>query len=492
MKHTPTKTMRSLTPVEPAAVSSRRLGFIAALYTRDFRHLWVAYVCSAFVQRMDGVLLGWLVLELTHSAFLVGLVIAVRRVGSLFGPWAGVVADRMDRRRLALMALTLMTLVVSTLAMLVFIRRLEVWHLFIASISSGIVWAFFQPAQQSMPADILQSGDLANGIALTNLAMNLTTIGGPVLTGLLLTCCRPARRVWDWSDSEMVLSLNWPIYDAQRLYAATSQGRVLMSHDHGANWGPAPFGLPGMLASALQLEDAVTGVQWAYVVMVALHFVQLVCYFMMQPLAPRHRRDTVSIWQNLQEGLRYSRQEAGVWTSLVLAGLINFATFPIQSNLLPVFARDVFSVGAAGLGWLGAAVGAGALLGSFLMIRMGSMHRAGPMMAWGTFLWSLFVAIFAFMPSYPIALVVLVLSGMAQAICLTNMSIMLLNTSTNEMRGRVMGLRSLAIAPLFLGGMLSGAAAEHFGAPLTTLACGVVGIAVTLAVAPWIPKRGGR
>jgi MFS family permease len=66
---------------------------------------------------------------------------------------------------------------------------------------------------------------------------------------------------------------------------------------------------------------------------------------------------------------------------------------------------------------------------------------------------------------------------------------MLLSTSTPEMRGRVMGLRSMAIAPLFLGGLLSGAATEHLGAPMTTVICGVIGIVVTLCVAPWIPRR---
>jgi MFS family permease len=134
----------------------------------------------------------------------------------------------------------------------------------------------------------------------------------------------------------------------------------------------------------------------------------------------------------------------------------------------------------------------GALVGSFLMIRLGAMHRAGTMMLVGTFLWSLFQLLFGFVPSYELGLVVMACSGMMQAMCLTNITIMLLNTSTTEMRGRVMGLRSLAVAPLFLGGMLSGAAAEHFGAPVTAMLCGGIGIVVTLGVAPWVPRRVGR
>jgi predicted MFS family arabinose efflux permease len=91
-----------------------------------------------------------------------------------------------------------------------------------------------------------------------------------------------------------------------------------------------------------------------------------------------------------------------------------------------------------------------------------------------------------------VALGVLVLTGAAQAMCLTNITIMLLSTSTRDMRGRVMGLRSLAVAPLFLGSMLSGAAAEEWGAPMTTVICALIGIAGTLGVAPWVPKSRYR
>lgn len=452
--------------------------------------MWVAHICSTFVQRMDAVVLGWLVLEMTHSAFLVGLISAMRRLGALLGPWTGVVADRLDRRFLAITALMVMAIVVLCLAILVSLRRLEVWHLFAATTLSGIVWAFFQPAQQSLQADVLKPGELANGIALTNMAMNLTTIGGPVLAGLLLSCCRPARRVWDWSDAEMILSLNWSTYDARRLYAATSQGGVLTSHDYGMSWGPAPFSLPEATARALELEGAAVGVQWAYVVMVGLHLMQLASYVCMRSQPRLPRRSQTSIWHNLRAGMRYSMHEAGLWTPLVLAALVNFVAFPLQMNLLPVFAREIFSVGAAGLGWLGAALGIGALLGSLLMINLGSTRHAGPLMLLGTGLWSLFQLVLALTPSYPVALVVLVLTGMAQAMCLTNMSIMLLSTSTSDMRGRIMGLRSLAVAPLFLGSLLSGATAEHLGAPLTTIICALIGIAVTLCVLPWVPRNG--
>ncbi len=106
MNKNDTSSTRSATRTEIDLPPPQRFRLIAALYNRNFRCLWVAQLCTAFVQRMGDVVMGWLILEMTRSPFLVGLVIALRRVGTLLGPWAGVMADRMDRRRLALVSRT--------------------------------------------------------------------------------------------------------------------------------------------------------------------------------------------------------------------------------------------------------------------------------------------------------------------------------------------------------------------------------------------------
>ncbi|MEE8304552.1 MAG: MFS transporter [Candidatus Tectomicrobia bacterium] len=480
--------MRTSSTMPATAMPRPRVALFAALYNRDFRYLWSSFICSSFVQRMEGMMLGWLVLEMTNSATLVGLIAAVRFLGALLGPLTGVVADRVDRRRLNIAGLVMLNALVAILTVLVLMRRLEVWHLFAATTLRGILWAFFQPAQQSLQADILRGRDLANGISLTSMAMNLTSIIGPVLGGLLLACCRPALRIWDWSDGEMVLTLNWPTYDAQRLYATTSVGAVLMSHDLGMSWGAAPFSLPEATARALAFEGAATGVQWVYIALVSLHVIQLLCYIAIRPLSHTRQRAAVSIWQNLRDGTRYVGQDAGLWTALSLAALVNWVSFPLSFTLLPIFARDVFSVGAAGLGVLGAALGVGALFSSWIMVAVGTVQRAGPLMLVGTLVWQCLILVFALTPNYYVALGVLVLIGMSQTMSLTNSSIMLLGTGRSEMRGRIMGLRSLAVAPLFFGSLFSGVAAEHIGAPQTAIICAVIGILVVMGIAPWVPR----
>ncbi|MCZ6874416.1 MAG: MFS transporter [bacterium] len=465
-----------------------RLAFLAALYNRNFRYLWLSFICSSFVQRMDGIMLGWLVLEMTHSATWVGLIAAVRFLGALLGPLTGVMADRVDRRHLSLATLGIMTLVIAVLVVLVVMRRLEIWHLFAATTIRGVLWAFFQPAQQSLQADILTGRELPNGISLINMAMNMTSIIGPVLGGLLLACCRPALRVLDWSDSDMVLRLNWSTYDAQHLYATTSMGKVLISRDLGVNWTSAPFSLPGVIARSLAFEGAAIGVQWAYLTLLSLHLIQLFCYIALR-IPPHTRRHTdVSIWQNLRDGMYYVRQDTRIWTALGLAALVNWVSFPLSFTLLPIFARDVFSVGAAGLGVLAAAVGVGALLGSWFMMATGTVRRAGSLMLVGTLLWQCFILVFALTSNYYLALGALVFIGISQSMSLTNISIMLLGTGSREMRGRIMGLRSLAVAPLFFGSLFSGIAAEHIGASHTAIICAVLGLMVVIGIAPWVPR----
>lgn len=471
---------------------SPRWRFISALYNRNYRYLSLAQLSSAMVQRMGDVVMGWLILELTRSPILVGVIIALRRVGTLLGPWAGVLADRMERRQLALILSICMTGIIFTLASLIYTRELSIWHLFAASVMSSIMWAFYQPVQQSLQADVLTPRDLTNGITLTNMAMNVTTIAGPAVGGLLLACCRPARKVLEWTDADMVLSLNWAQFNPSQLYTATSEGSVLVSHDTGMSWTKALFRLPDAVVGPMELEGAAAGVLWAYILMVSLHLIQFVGYIMIRALEETRRPSDISIWQNLCDGMRYSRQESGLWTALALAGLVNFVGLPLQSTLMPVFAREVFSVGATGLGWLGAVAGTGSLIGSFAMIKIGALQRAGQMMVWGTFAWGLLTVVFALIPRYEMALGIVGIVGFVQTISLTNMTIMLLNTSSFDMRGRIMGLRALAVAPHFAGGLLAGAVAEHFSAPQAAIACGVICMFLTLLLLPFTPKREPR
>src|SRR5262245_64310193 len=80
------------------------------------------------------------------------------------------------------------------LLVLAALQRLDVWALLLTTTLGGIVWAGAQPAQQSLPADLLSGRDLVNGIALLNTAMNLTAMLGPAVGGALLAASGSSAR----------------------------------------------------------------------------------------------------------------------------------------------------------------------------------------------------------------------------------------------------------------------------------------------------------
>jgi predicted MFS family arabinose efflux permease len=131
--------------------------------------------------------LGWLLYDLTGSAVLLGALNGLRAVPFLFfGPLAGVAADRMDRRWLMLVTQYVLLFATLTIAILVALGWLEVWHLFVFTVISGTAWSFSEPVRQSLVPNLVPKADLMNAIALHSSGFNLMKVVGPSLGGLLI------------------------------------------------------------------------------------------------------------------------------------------------------------------------------------------------------------------------------------------------------------------------------------------------------------------
>lgn len=102
------------------------------------------------------------------------------------GPAAGVIADRMDRRRLMLVAQSVLLFTALGMGVLVLSGYLEVWHLFAFTLVTGIAWSFNQPVRQTLVPAVVPKEDLANAVALNSAGFNITKVAGPTLGGLLL------------------------------------------------------------------------------------------------------------------------------------------------------------------------------------------------------------------------------------------------------------------------------------------------------------------
>jgi MFS family permease len=166
--------------------AARRYGF-GALAHRNFRLFLFGQTVSLTGTWMQSIAQGWLVLQLTNSPFYVGLVSALGSLGVLlFTLYAGVVADRTDKRRTVIITQTLSMLQAFLLAGLVWTGHVTVGSVMILAAILGVVSAFDIPTRQSFIVEMVGKEDLMNAIALNTSVFNLTRVLGPVIAGLLI------------------------------------------------------------------------------------------------------------------------------------------------------------------------------------------------------------------------------------------------------------------------------------------------------------------
>ena len=163
-----------------------RMQQFSALRHRGFRLLWIATLISSTARWADMVVLGWLTLELTDSALMVGIVTACKMAGYVAAPFMGVLADRMDRRLLLIIAAAV-NLAVAVAMLLLFVSGwLVLWHVIALAVVSSFTWALDNPARNAFLPDLVDREDLTNAIALNAVAFEITVVVGPALGGLLI------------------------------------------------------------------------------------------------------------------------------------------------------------------------------------------------------------------------------------------------------------------------------------------------------------------
>ena len=159
----------------------------AALTYRDFRILWLGAFASTIGTWMQKVAQSWLVLDLTHSSFYLGLDDFLGQLPILlFTIVGGVVADRHDRRRLLITSQYVQMATAFGLAALVWTGHVRVQHVLMLSAITGFAQAFGGPAYQSLIPSLVQKTHLPNAIALNSIQFNLSRILGSLSAGATL------------------------------------------------------------------------------------------------------------------------------------------------------------------------------------------------------------------------------------------------------------------------------------------------------------------
>tara|TARA_Y100000814_G_scaffold77695_1_gene49753 strand:+ start:137 stop:988 length:852 start_codon:yes stop_codon:yes gene_type:complete len=220
------------------------------------------------------------------------------------------------------------------------------------------------------------------------------------------------------------------------------------------------------------------GITLSYLVIVVLYAISLILITFLRDISRYSTENRDSVLRNLMGGLKYVKAENFLLALLVIAFIVNLTAFPFNNSLIAVVARDVFDTSATGLGWLMGAYSLGALLGSLVVGSFVSSRPTNKLMIAGSFLWHIAILLMAGIKLFYASLPVLMFIGIFQSLSMVTMAVMILQYTGYQMRGRVLGLRQLAVYGLPVGLLLSGFVADEIGVIWALVLNGTMGIAL--------------
>ena len=383
----------------------------SALHNREFRRYWAAQMLSQSGAWMQTTAQSWLVYRLTGSALALGATWFLPLLPVIpLTLLGGALADRMPRRRLIILTQSGLLLQALLLSLLTALGLIQVWHIMALEFVLGALGALDVPARQSLLLEIVGPADLPNAVGLNAAAFNAARVIGPALAGILI----------------------------------------------------ARVGEAGCF-----------GINAASFTLIIFTLLRLRLSFPADP-AGRNRRGSLHppLFSSVMAGVAYLRGQPDLLRMIGILSLCSLVFAPYV--IVPVFARDVLHVDATGLGLLMAAVGVGAVVGGLLAAGYQGTRRLawliGASLVFG-------LGQIAFAPSSASALSVLLLavSGAAFVVSQSLTNSLLQLRTPDDLRGRVLSVYALlSIGGGRLGGLLIGAGASAWGAPLAlTLGAGL-------------------
>ena len=370
---------------------------------------------------MEILVLSWYILAETGSVLLLTMFGALLFLGTLLSPMLGVVADRIGQLRL-MCVLRALYVVLSFLVLLVILTgNLSPQLVLVIAFLSGLV----RPTEMGIRSSLMASLVPAR-LLLTTTSLSRTTVDSARVVGALV---------------------------GSGLFAAV-------------------------------------GIAATYLVIVALFCLGLVFTLAIRihvsegssTHLPRVS-SRFSAWKQLREGLEYVWKTPHLRAAMWIAVLVNFTAFPLPVGLLPYVAREIFGTDQTGLGYLMASYAIGSLVGSFILGMVGHKVRPARAMIFFAIGWHVFLAMFVWVDQLIIGMILMVIAGLAQSCSLVPLDGLLMRTSDPAFRGRVMGVRMLAIYTLPVSLMGAGWLIDYIGFQEIMTLYMVFGIVLTLTFA---------
>jgi MFS family permease len=173
--------------MESDTLKSKLSGMFPAFSHRNYRLFWFGQCVSLIGTWMQTIGQSWLVLQLTNSAFKLGLISAMQFLPMmLFSLFAGTLVDRFPKRTVLLITQTALAVLALVLATLTYFKAVQYWHVLVLAALLGIVNTLDMPTRQSFFVELVGKEDLMNAIALNSTIFNLARIVGPAVAGILI------------------------------------------------------------------------------------------------------------------------------------------------------------------------------------------------------------------------------------------------------------------------------------------------------------------
>jgi predicted MFS family arabinose efflux permease len=407
--------------------------WLAPFRVRSFRYQWPADLVTAWALEMETLILGWYVLVETGSVLTLTLFGASLYFGTLIAPMLGVVGDRAGHRT---------TLVVMRLAYTM-LAALLMWLAFAGALTPAIVIAI------GIVAGLLKPSDLAIRSALIASTVPSNTLTGAM--GIARTTMDSARIAGALAGAGLFAA--WGLSVAYVVVTALYLLGVLLTLGTGVRQGDATPAAPAPAPPA-------DGVSAALVL-----------------------PSPASFWRELRDGMAFVWSRPVLRASMWLALLVNLTAFPLSNGLLPYVAREIYLVDEKGLGYLAASYAFGALIGSILFSRYAFRAPLARVMLASSAGWYLALLLFGQMIWILGGMAFLFLAGLLQSLSMIAVAVLILRITTAELRGRVMGVRILAIYSLPFGLLAAGWLIERIGFAATASSYALFGLAMVLVLA---------
>lgn len=408
--------------VVPAQQVNVLLRAFVALRHRNYRLFWLGQLVSLMGTWMQSIGQDWLVLQLTHSAWQLGLVGALQFLPVLlFSLFGGVLADRWPKRTVLLCTQTSAMLQALILFTLVATGTVQIWHVYLLALMLGLTNCMDMPTRQAFVVEMVGREDLPNAVALNSSAFNMARIVGPGLGGLIIGI----------TGVKMLFLINVLSYIA-----------VLT-------------GLAMIDVSKLHTRVRKAGSE-----------------------------AKVKTWQSLGSGFSYIRRSPSILLVIPLIGLVSL--FGINFNvILPLFATQVLNVGAAGYGFLSSAFGVGSLI-SALWLAWGNRRPTIQRFLIYVLTFSLALVAFAISRTYELSLLLIAAVGFSQIAFSALANTTVQTMAPDHLRGRVMSVYMICfVGSTPIGNLLVGGLSSWGGAPLALLICAILSLATAITGWVW-------